>query len=93
MSKVYVGDTGTQVVLDCGQDISAATARSIEVMKPDGTSASWDAALNGSRAIQALSGVGTFDQPGRWKLQAKVTMPSGSWRGATADLMVYRAFE
>ena len=39
-TKVYVGDAGTVLTLDCGQDISAATARAILVRKPDGTTTS-----------------------------------------------------
>ncbi|MCU0963545.1 MAG: hypothetical protein MUF08_00475 [Burkholderiaceae bacterium] len=92
MNKVYVGDTGTVIVLDCGQDVSAATVRSIEVMKPDGTLLSWSAALSGTNAIAYTSQANTFDTPGKWQLQAKVTLPSGVWRGATARLVVYPAF-
>lgn len=92
MSKVYVGDTGTQVVLDCGQDISAATARSIEVRKPDGSATSWAASASGTNAVAYISQAGTFDQAGAWRLQAKVTLPSGVWRGATAELQVFAPF-
>lgn len=93
MSKVYVGDTGTLIVLDCGQDISAASARSIEVKKPDGSVVSWAAVLVGANAMSYTSLLGTFDQAGTWKLQAKVTLPSGVWRGTTADLLVHAAFD
>ena len=92
MSKVYVGDTGTVIVLDCGQDISAATARSIEVRKPDGSVASWAASASGANSIAYTTLAGSFDQAGPWRLQAKVTLPSGVWRGATAELQVYAAF-
>lgn len=92
MSKVYVGDTGTVIVLDCGQDVSAASARSIEYRKPDGTTGSWAASASGTNAIQFTTLAGTLDQAGRWRLQAKVTLPSGVWLGETADLMVYPAF-
>ena len=92
MTKAYVGDTGTVIVLDCGQDISAASARSIEVRKPDGTTTSWTASASGTTAIQFTTIAGTLDMPGRWKLQARVTLPSGQWRGETAPLDVYSAF-
>lgn len=92
MSKVYTGDTGTVITLDCGQDISAASARSIEVRKPDGTSATWSAAASGSNSIAFTTLAGTLDMPGRWRLQARVTLPSGQWRGETAVLDVYSPF-
>ena len=92
MSKVYTGDTGTVIVLDCGQDISAASVRSIEVRKPDGTTTSWAAVASGANAISYTTLVGSLDQAGMWKVQAKVTLTSGVWRGATADMAVYAAF-
>lgn len=90
--KVYVGDTGTAIILECGQDISAATALSIEVRKPDGTLTSWAATLSGTTAIRYTTLSNTLDQSGVWKLQAKVTLPTGQWRGATANLQVFADF-
>lgn len=92
MTKPYVGDTGTVITLDCGQDISAATARAIEVRKPDGTTATWAAVASGSNSIAFTTLAGTLDMPGRWRLQARVTLPSGQWRGETAVLDVYSPF-
>lgn len=92
MTKLYVGDTGTVITLDCGQDISAATARSIEVRKPDKTLVSWPATASGTTAIQFATLAGSLDMPGTWRLQAKVTMPTGVWRGETAQLEVYNLF-
>ena len=89
MSKTYVGDTGTRITLDCGQDISTASARTIEVRKPDGTLTNWTAQASGTNAIYFDSLAGTFDMPGNWRLQAKVTLASGVWRGETVLLPVY----
>lgn len=93
MSKVYVGDTGTSIVLDCGQDITAATARSIQVRKPDGSVVTWSAVASGTDSIAYTSLADTFDKPGAYKLQALVTLPSGMWRGSTASLTVYGVFQ
>jgi hypothetical protein len=90
--KVYVDDTGTRIILDCGQDVSAATAREIVVRKPDGTSATWAAEASGTDAIAYTTLADTLDQAGRWRLQARVTLPTGVWRGSTVDLLVYRHF-
>jgi hypothetical protein len=91
--KIYVGDTGTVITLDCGQDISSATVRTIEVRKPDGTTASWTAAASGTDSITYTTQAGTLDQHGEWVLQAKVTLPTGVWLGASVAVTVYRAFE
>ena len=53
MSKVYTGDTGTVIVLDCGQNISTASARSIAARKPDGTTVvTWAAVAEGTNSIK-----------------------------------------
>jgi uncharacterized membrane protein len=90
--KPYVGDIGTQIVLDCGQDISSASARSIEARRPDGTTVSWPAVASGSNAISYTTDANSLNMPGIWLLQAKVTMGAGVWRGETAQLQVYAPF-
>lgn len=92
MSKVYTGDTGTVIVLDCGQDISAATARSIEVRKPSGATASWSAVAEGNTSIKFTTLGDSLDQPGDWRLQARVVTPSGTWRGEAVTLTVHPNF-
>lgn len=92
MNKVFVGDTGTLIILNCGQDVSAATSRTIEVRKPNGSVVSWSAQLSGLDSLSYLSTVNTFTMPGRWRLQAKVTMPNGVWLGETVILDVFPAF-
>lgn len=91
-TKTYVGDTATRITLDCGTNITTATARSIEVRKPDGSSASWAASLSGTDALYFDTLAGTLDMPGTWRLQAKVTIGTGTWLGQTVQLVVYPAF-
>jgi hypothetical protein len=93
VTKVYVGDTGTSIILDCGQSIADATARSIEVKKPDGTTTSLAAVASGTNAIKYDTLVNTFATPGKYKLQAKVTTPAGVWLGETVELTVYDKFK
>lgn len=90
--KSYVGDTGTVITIDCGTDISAATARSIAVKKPDGTTTSWAASASGTDSIQFTTLADSLDQNGTWLLQAVVTLGGGTWRGETVLLPVYAAF-
>lgn len=93
MNTVYVGDTGTVITLDCGQDIREATASSIEVRKPDGTAVSWPAPVAAdATSVAFVTEAATLDQAGVWRLQALVTLPSGRWRGKTAMLEVLEVF-
>lgn len=91
-SKTYVGDTGTVITLDCGHDISAATARAIKARKPDGSVITWTAVASGTDSIAFTTLADSLDQPGVWKLQASVTLPAGTWLGETAQLVVYSPF-
>lgn len=93
MTKVYVGDTGTALVLDTGQSLAGATAVSIEARKPNGTAVSWAGAVFETTKVRYISQAGTFDQAGDWKLQAYVQLPSGTWRGETALLPVFASFK
>jgi len=93
MTKSYVADIGTAIILDCGQDVSSATVRTIEAMKPDGTVVTWTAIASGLNAIRFDTLIGSLDQAGKWKLQAHVTMPTGKWLGETVELLVYAAFK
>jgi hypothetical protein len=91
-NKIYVGDTGTAIILDCGTNISAASAITMEVRKPDGSVVSWTAALEGTNGVRYNTLAATLDQAGDWKLQARVTLGAGVWRGETVLLTVYPAF-
>ena len=87
-TKTYIGDTGTVVELDTGVSLAGATALTIEAAKPDGTTASWTGSASGT-SIAFTSLDGTFDVAGRWLLQAKAVLPSGTWRGETVQMVVY----
>lgn len=91
-TKSYIGDTGTIITLDCGTDVSSATARSIFVRKPDLTTTTWTAIASGTDSISFTTLAGTLDQSGTWLLQARVTLPSGQWLGETAKLQVHKPY-
>ncbi len=48
MSKHYPGETGTEIRVNCGVDISAATATYIYCKKPTGTVVTWPATVYNS---------------------------------------------
>ena len=91
--KTYVGDTGTVIILDCGSDITASTVRTIEAQRPDLTTVSWPASIVAPNSISFTTLVGSLNAAGKWKLQARVTLPTGEWRGGTASFVVYLPFK
>ena len=92
MTKIYLGDRGTLFTVDVGCDITAATALSLEVRKPDGTKVSWTGSISGTNAIQYTIQNGNLDQAGTWRLQAKVTIGTDVWLGETTSFEVFQAF-
>jgi hypothetical protein len=90
--KVYVGDSGTAIVLDCGVDISTATLLEIAAQKPDNSTALWTAASYTSTSLRYLTLITSLDIAGTWKLQAVVTLPGEKWRGETVQMTVYAPF-
>lgn len=92
MSKIYVGDVGTEIILDCGVDISTATVRKIKVRKPDGTNAEWAAVSEGTKAIKYVVQAGDIAKAGVWRLQAYIEMPGWLGSGQTVDVRVYDLF-
>ena len=88
MSTVFIGDTGTEIVLDCGIDVSTATVRNIIVRKHNGTKVTWGAVADGTTAIKYVTSAGDLDVPGTWKLQAYVEMPGWKGLGEVATLTV-----
>ena len=76
---VFVGDVGTEIVLNCGVDISASTVRKIIVRKPNGQRVEWIADPFGVDAITYTTLVGDISHVGQMTLQAYIEMPG--WKG------------
>jgi hypothetical protein len=93
MSKIYVGDIGTDIRLDCGSDISTATETNIEVLKPDGSTETWTGTIVDDNFISHITVDGDLDMKGSYKVQAAVTMPAWEGRGETTSFIVYDVFK
>jgi hypothetical protein len=95
MSKVYVGDVGTVIVLDCKISLSAALSLIIVAKKPNGDIVEWTAEKNITEDDTSLKYAvlqGDLDIPGTWELQAKVTLPTWEGLGDTSKMRVYERF-
>ncbi len=92
--KVYKGDTGTEIILDCGVSIdSTDTIADIKVRNPDKSVVTWDGDVYNSDYIRYIIEEGDLDLPGYYYLQAYVEMDGGIWRGETVKLTVYDHFK
>ena len=92
MSKVYVGDIGTEFVLDCGVAINTATVMEIRIKKPSGAVATWTATLSGTQSVRYVAAANDIDEAGAWKMQAYVDTPDWRGLGETFVLQVHPAY-
>jgi len=90
MTTVYTGDVGTAIILDCVDDVSAATVRTIKVRKPNGVRTTWAATLDGTTKIKYVIQTGDLDVIGNWALQAYVEIPGWTGSGELVTLVVSR---
>lgn len=95
MANIYIGDIGTKISLDIGEDISASTVRRIYYLRPnpDGREGYWEATLDtDNQTLYYITESGDLNVFGAWKLQGYVSMPE--WRGLskTVTLVVNKRF-
>lgn len=91
-SKYYVGDIGTDIIVNVCSDITGATLVSLKIEKPDGTLADWVGSVYDSNYIKYTVVDGDFDQVGKYALQAYVEIDSWSGRGDTTYFKVSPVF-
>lgn len=93
MGKIYVNDVGTEIVVDCGSDISTATTTDLLIHKPNGRVATWSGSIYNTNYIKYTTILGDLDEAGDYKIQAYIELPSWSGRGESTSFTVYKGFE
>ncbi len=78
-NKYYVGDIGTDIIVDCGEDISAATVKRIKYRKPDGTEGYWEADVYLSNYLKYTVLINDWDLSGKWSINSYIEI--GTWKG------------
>lgn len=88
MSAIYKNDIGTELILDCGVDVSTATVRKIRAKMPGGGLKEFVAAANTSDTIRYVLLDGDFNVAGIWYVQSYVEMPGWIGRGEWVQITV-----
>jgi hypothetical protein len=91
-NKYYVGDIGTEVIVDTCSNISSATTANLKVEKPDGTLVTWVGVVYQTTKIRYVILDGDFDQAGKYLMQAYVEIGSWSGHGDTVTFTVSELF-
>ena len=93
MGKIYINDIGTELIVDCGTDISTATTTNLLVSKPNGKVVTWVGTISNTTCIKYNTLLNDLDQAGEYKLQAYIVLPTWSGRGQNSSFTVYKGFE
>ena len=103
MTKKYIGEVGTEILLDTGILIGSATSYYIKTKDPTGTVGTFAASLYDS--FSTLAGAtgtyflkyalvsGNITVPGDWKFQAFIGTNAGTWYGEMVKVTLYDAFQ
>jgi len=98
MAKYYIGDIGTEILVNTGIVLSEATSLRLEIRKPSGKEVEWTGVLGPRNTVGEYTSIkyvvltGDWDEGGWWSLQSYVVFASGSWRGATVQFKLDEHF-
>jgi hypothetical protein len=93
-AKYYVGDLGTEIIVDTCSDISEATLAALIVLKPNAsTPVTWVGAVYETTKIRYIVTADDFNVAGEYRLQAYVEMPGWKGRGDTVRFKVTDPFQ
>lgn len=92
MSKHYVGEIGTEIIIEADSDISAASGVYLNVKKPDGTIVEWDGSVVSGIYIRYISQSGDFDQAGEYSVQPNVALSGWAGPGDTDTFTIHKLF-
>ena len=87
--KHYVGEYGSEIILDTGEDLSGATVYIVGKKVYNNESIEWGATVYDTTKVKYTTQSGDFDKADIYRIQAKVVAANGTWYGETVDLLVY----
>jgi len=91
--KHYIGEIGTDIILDTGVDISSATVLQVKYQKPDGVTGEWTGTVQDTTKIRYTLSEDDIDVAGRWTFQSYVEVSGGKWHGETAEITFAALFD
>lgn len=92
--KRYVGEIGTEIIVDCGRNVVGAEIMEIHVKKPDGTTAIWPATpyASSKSSIRYITVADDFEQSGSYEIQARIKLAGWDGLGKTVQFEVFDKF-
>jgi hypothetical protein len=88
MTKVFVGDVGTEIRLAAGQDLTEADLIHINYAKPSGQTGFWVGYADETDGCY-ITQSDDLDEAGMWRLQLYVELSDWKGHGDIEELQVY----
>jgi len=92
MDKHYLNEIGTEIIINCGSDVSTASKVEIRVLKPNGE-AVWIPDKIEKEIVTYTTKQDDFDVAGLYYIQVYVELDSWKGLGETATLRIYNKWE
>lgn len=89
MGKVYVGDVGTDIILDTGVALAGYTTLQIKYKKPSGNKGYWTATITDSTKAKYTVQAGDLDESGTWTFQVYAVLTDWTGHGEEATAVIY----
>jgi len=94
LSKTYVGDVGTIIIVDIGESVSAATYTALKVRKPGAdTEYIWSGEVYNTNYVKYTTVDGDFSIAGQYHVQPHIITSTWDGLGETITLTVFDPFE
>jgi len=87
MANIYPGTINLRIILDLQEEVTGATGVTFEFLRPNNTTQSRTPTVSGT-TIYYDTVVGDFTVPGRYSLQAALTLAGWVGRSETVEIIV-----
>jgi hypothetical protein len=85
--NIYAGDIGTEIILDCGVDLSGVTEAKI-ILRHAKTGSVEKAATTDGNCVKYIIEASDLSEPGTYHIQAYVSMDGWSGKGSISSFNV-----
>lgn len=89
MAKVYVGDIGVVIKVNCEEDLTGADSHHLRVKKPSGTIETWETSIASGTWLHHTTASGDLNEAGTYKVNPYVDhLPSFKGHGDMDSFIV-----
>jgi len=78
-NKIFIGDIGTEIILDAGSDLSSESTLEIHYLKPSGATGIWEASVYQTNYAKYTTLADDLDEAGVWRFRIYTVL--ASWTG------------